>query len=180
VAFAGRVDVTPLPGIFGGVGVYSGGSGQDAIVVNGERLDIHNTIAEVHGQAQLRGFDVRALYARASIDDAGALSTALKLAATAPVAERMHGGYVQAGYNVLSQVSTTLSAMPYVRYEHVDTQNRVPAGFTRDLSRDGEFKTLGVEFKPIANIVVKTDYQWITNAAGTGRNQFNVNLGYAF
>jgi hypothetical protein len=28
--------------------------------------------------------------------------------------------------------------------------------------------------------VVKTDYQWITNEAGTGRNQFNVNLGYAF
>jgi len=177
---AGRVDVTPLPGIFAGVGLYNGGSGQEAVVVDGERLDVDNLITEVHGQAQVRGFDVRGLWARASIEDAGLLSTALKLATTAPVAERMQGGYLQAGYNVLSQVSTTISVMPYVRFEQVDTQHRVPAGFTRDLSRDGEFKTLGVEVKPISNVVLKADYQWVRNAAGTGRNQFNLNLGYAF
>ena len=180
LGFAGRFDVTPLPGIFAGVGVYNGGSGQEAIVVNNERLDVNNLITEVHGQAQLRGFDVRGLWARASVGDAGLLSTALKLPTTAPVAERMQGGYFQAGYNVLSQLTTTVSLMPYARFEHVDTQDRVPSGFTRDLSRDGDFKTLGVELKPIPNVVVKTDYQWVTNAAGTGRNQFNVNLGYAF
>jgi hypothetical protein len=70
--------------------------------------------------------------------------------------------------------------MPYIRLEHVDTQDRVPIGFTRDASRDGSFRTLGVEIKPIANVVLKTEYQWVRNAAGTGRNQFNVNLGYAF
>lgn len=180
MGFAGRVDVTPLPGIFAGVGLYNGGSGQEAIVVDNERLDINNTITEVHGQAQLRGLDLRGLWARASVEDAGLLSTALRLATAAPVAERMQGGYLQAGYNVLSQLPTPISVMPYVRYEHVDTQNRVPAGFTRDLSRDGDFKTMGVEIKPIPNVVVKTDYQWVTNAAGTGRNQFNLNLGYAF
>ena len=37
---------------------------------------------------------------------------------------------------------------------------------------DGTFRTLGIELKPIPNIVVKTDYQWISNAANTGRNQF--------
>ena len=73
-----------------------------------------------------------------------------------------------------------VSVMPYVRYEHVDTQNRVPAGFDRDAAQDADFKTLGVELKPIPNVVLKTDYQWVTNEAGTGRNQFNVNLGYAF
>jgi opacity protein-like surface antigen len=81
---------------------------------------------------------------------------------------------------VLSQFSTPLAVTPYVRYENIDTQHRVPAGFTRDLTRDGTLTTLGVEFKPIPNIVVKTDYQWIRNSAGTGRDQFNMNLGYAF
>jgi hypothetical protein len=180
MAVAGRIDVTPVPGIFGGVGVYAGGSGQDAIVVNGERLDIGNTIVEMHGQGQLRGLDLRALYARASVDDAGALSVALKLPVTAGVAERMQGGYLQAGYNLLSQTTSSMSVTPFVRFEKVDTQDRVPAGFTRDLSRDGTFKTLGVELKPIPNVVLKTDYQWVSNAAKTGRNQFNVNLGYAF
>jgi hypothetical protein len=180
MAFAGRADVAPVPGVFAGAALYRGGSGQDVIVVDGKRLDVGNTIAEVHGQAQIRGFDVRALYARAHVDDAGALSRALSLAATSPVAERMQGGYLQAGYNVLSQRAPTVALTPYVRYEQVDTQDRVPDGFVRDLSRDGTFKTLGVELKPIPNVVVKVDHQWITNAAGTGRNQFNVNLGYAF
>ena len=180
LAFSGRVDITPVPGIFGGVGLYSGGSGQEQVVVSGERLDLGTNVVEVHGQAQIRGFDVRALFAQASVDEAGAASRALQLAAAAPIAERMQGSYAQAGYNVLSQFNTPIALTPYVRYEHVDTQHRIPAGFIRDRSRDGLFKTLGVEVKPIPNVVVKTDYQWITNEAGTGRNQFNVNLGYAF
>src|SRR2546425_6907413 len=180
VAFAGRVDATPVPGVFAGVGLYRGNSGQGAIESGGASVDVGTTIAEVHGQAQIRGFDVRGMFAQASIDDAGALNLALGRALNQPVGERMRGGYFQIGYNVLSQMPTTLSLMPFVRVERVDTQNRVPVGFTRDPSLDGRFTTFGVELKPIFNIVIKMDYQWVTNAAGTGRNQFNVNLGYAF
>ena len=179
-AFAGRVDATPIPGVFAGIGLYRGNSGQGAVVGSGTSVDVGTTIAEAHGQAQIRGFDVRALFAQASIDDAGALNVALGTRRNQPIAERMRGGYLQMGYNVLSQMPTTLSLLPFVRIEQVDTQSRVPAGFTRDLSRDGRFTTFGVELKPIANVVVKTDYQWATNGARTGRNQFNVNLGYAF
>jgi hypothetical protein len=180
LAFTGRVDVTPVPGVFAGVGLYNGGSGQEQVVFNGQRLDLGTTIAEVHGQAQMRGFDVRALFARASIDDAREASLGLRLPATAPIAETMQGGYVQVGYNVLSQFASEVALTPYLRFEQVDTQHRVPAGFTRDLSRDGDFTTLGIELKPIPNVVVKADYQWISNAAQTGRNQVNVNLGYSF
>lgn len=180
LAFSGRLDVTPVPGIFGGVGIYNGGAGQEQVVLDGTRLDVDTTIVEAHGQAQLRGFDVRTLFARATVEDAALVSRALRLATTAPIAETMQGGYLQVGYNVLSQADTTVAITPYGRYEHIDTQHEVPAGFTRDLSRDGVFKTFGVEVKPIPNVVVKTEYQWITNEANTGRNQFNVNLGYAF
>jgi hypothetical protein len=180
LAVSGRVDVTPMPGIFGGIGFYNGGSGQEQVLLDGARLDVGTTIVEAHAQAQLRGWDLRALFAEASIDEARAASRALRLPITAPIAETMRGGYLQAGYNVLSQMATELAVVPYVRYERVNTQHRIPAGFTRDLSRDGTFRTLGVEVKPIPNVVIKTDYQWVTNAADTGRNQFNVNLGYAF
>lgn len=180
LAFSGRVDVTPTPGVLGGVGFYNGGSGQEQVVLDGAQLDVDTSVIEVHGQAQVRGFDVRALFARASVDQAAEASRSLRLPAASPIAEAMQGGYVQAGYNVLSQFNTPVAVTPYARYEHVDTQHRIPAGFVRDLSRDGVLKTLGVELKPIPNVVLKTDYQWITNEAGTGRNQFNVNLGYAF
>ncbi|MBI2189637.1 MAG: hypothetical protein HYU37_21340 [Acidobacteria bacterium] len=181
LAFSGRVDVTPIPGVFGGIGVYNGGSGQEQVLLDGARLDVGTTILEGHAQAQLRGWDVRALVAEASIDEAGAVSRALRLPANTPIAETMRGGYVQVGYDILSQTAASeLSVMPYFRYEQVNTQHRIPAGFTRDLSRDGTFNTLGLEVKPIPSVVIKTDYQWITNAADTGRNQFNINLGYAF
>ncbi len=180
LAFSGRLDVTPVPGVFGGVGFYNGNSGQEQIALDRGHLALGTTVVEVHGQAQLRGFDVRALFAHASIDEAGEASRALRLPAGSPIAETMQGGYLQAGYNILSQFGTQLALTPYVRYEHVDTQHRIPAGFFRDPSRDGVLKTLGIELKPIPNVVLKTDYQWIANEAGSGRNQFNLNLGYAF
>ena len=180
LAFSGRLDVTPIPGVSAGIGLYNGGSGQEQVALSGRQLAVDTTIVEVHTQAQIRGFDVRALLARSSVDEAGEASAALGRPAGAPIAETLLGGYLQVAYNVLSQLRTNTALSPYLRYEHVDTQHMVPVGFTRDLSRDGDFTTLGVDFKPIPNVVVKTEYQWLTNAAGTGRNQFNLNLGYSF
>jgi hypothetical protein len=180
MALSGRIDVTPVPGVFAGMGFYNGGSGQEQVVLDGDRLDLGTTIAQFHAQAQLRGFDLRGLFARATVEDAGAASTALRLAATAPIAEEMQGGYLQLGYNLLSRTSSAVALTPYARFEAVDTQSEIPAGFSRDLARDGTFRTFGVEIKPIPNVVLKSEYQWISNAANTGRNQFNVNLGYSF
>jgi len=180
LAFSGRLDVTPVPGIFAGVGLYNGGAGQEQVVVEGRQLDMGTTVVEVHAQGQVRGFDVRALLARASVEDAGAASAALGRPVAGAIAETMLGGYVQIGYDLLSQRNTVVAITPYLRYERVDTQHRVPAGFVRDLTRDGTFTTLGVDLKPIPNVVIKTEYQWLTNAAATGRNQVNLNLGYAF
>ena len=182
MAFTGRVDVTPTPGVFVGASLYSGGSGQGDIVVDGREVGVRTTIVDLHGQAQIRGLDLRGLYARTSIDDAAELNQALGLAGARGVAERMAGGYVQVGYNVLSQTASagSLALTPYLRYEQVDTQDRMPAGFERSLSTDNTFVTLGAELKPIPNVVVKVDHAWVSNDADAGVNQFNVNLGYAF
>src|SRR5687767_7197646 len=93
MAFSGRLDVTPIPGVVAGVGLYNGGSGQEQVVLNGTRLDMGTTVAEVHAQGQWRGIDVRGLFARATVDEAAEASRALGLALTAPIAERMEGGY---------------------------------------------------------------------------------------
>ena len=182
MAFTGRVDVTPTPGFFVGASLYTGGSGQGDIVVDGREFVVRTTIVDLHGQAQIRGLDVRALFARTSIDDAAALNQALGLSGSSGVAEQMQGGYVQVGYNVLSQTASPegVALTPYLRYEQVDTQDRMPAGFERSLSTDNTFVTLGVELKPIPSVVVKVDHAWVSNDAENGINQFNVNMGYAF
>ena len=182
MAFTGRIDVTPTPGFFVGASLYTGGSGQGDVVLDGRELDVRITIVDLHGQAQLRGLDVRGLWARASIDDAAELNQALGLVGADGVAERMAGGYLQVGYDVLSQTASVggLALTPYLRYEQVDTQDRMPAGFERSLSTDNTFVTLGVELKPIPNVVVKVDHAWARNDADTGVNQFNLSMGYAF
>jgi hypothetical protein len=180
VALSGRVDVTPVPGFLAGVGLYHGGAAQDQVALGGQPVDVDTSIVEVHAQGQFRGLDVRGLFARATVGGARDLSLALRLPASAPVAEVLQGGYAQIGYNVLSQLDTRVALTPYLRRERVDTQRRVPAGFTRDLARDVTATSLGIDLKPIPGVVVKTEYQWMTNAARTGRGQFNVNLGYAF
>ena len=175
-AFAGRADVTPIPGVFAGVGLYQGGAGQGEI----EGTSVGTTIVELHGQAQIRGFDVRGLFARAHVDDAGRLNAALGLSGQASVGETMMGGYGQVAYNLLSQRSRRLGLSPFYRFEQLNTQHRVPAGYAADPARDMRMHVLGVELKPIPAIVVKADYQITSNKARTGRDQFSVALGYAF
>lgn len=180
LAFVGRIDFSPAPGVFGGVSAYTGGSGQGRFVIGGRELDVNTTIAEVHAQAQVRGFDLRGLYARADVGDVAELNQARGLTGRRSIARVMEGGYAQIGYNLLSQYTQRTGLTPYYRFEWVDTQAELAAGFAADPARDGTFQTLGVELRPIYNIVIKTDYQWIRNDARTGRGQFNVNLGFAF
>jgi hypothetical protein len=177
LAFAGRLDVAPMPGVFFGTGLYTGGSGQGQFPEAGAPR-VATTIAEAHGQVQIRGVDVRGLFARAVIGDAAALTDAL--GRTAPVADDMAGGYLQVGYDVLSQVSDRMGLTPFYRYERLNTQQSVPAPFLPDLAQDGVIHTVGVELRPIYNVVIKADLQRITNQARTGRSQFNIGLGYAF
>ena len=182
LAFTGRLDVTPTPGVFFGASFYTGDSGQGEIVVDGTEYGIGTTIFDLHGQAQVRGFDLRGLFARASLSDAARLNHALGKSGSGGVGEGLQGAYVQVGYDLLSQVPEAggVGLTPYVRYEQVDTQDRMPAGFVRSLSTDNTYFTFGIELKPDPGVVLKVDHAWVSNDANTGVNQFNINLGYAF
>ncbi len=180
LAFVGRVDLTPTPGVFLGGSVYAGASDQGQFVVDGRRLSVGTRIVELHGQAQARGFDLRGLYARARLEDVAGLNRALGFQGPQSVGEVLEGGYLQVGYDVLARVTQQAALAPFYRFERVNTQAKVPAGFSSNPATDGTFHTLGVEFKPLVQVVVKADYQWVSNRAGTGVSQFNVSLGYAF
>ena len=182
MAFTGRLDITPTPGVFFGASVYSGDSGQGAVVVDDTEYGIPTTIWDLHGQVQVRGFDLRGLFARAQIGDSAQLNAKLGKSGTSGIAEHMQGSYIQVGYDFLSQLTSAggVSLTPYLRYEVVDTQAQMPDGFARSLSTDNTYVTAGIELKPIPNIAVKVDHAWVSNDADTGINQFNVNMGYAF
>lgn len=180
MAVTGRVDVTLTPGIFVGASVYTGGSGHGEVMLDGAPVDATVTVFDLHAQARVRGFDLRGLYARASVGNAGRLNRALGLEGGAGVGSGMAGHYVQAGYNLLSRTLSDASVTPYLRYEVVDTQANMPVGIERKRSTRGSYLTIGVEMRPIAPIVVKVDHAWVGNDADTGLNQLNVNVGFAF
>jgi len=180
LAFVGRLDLAPTPGVLVGGSVYAGQSDQNQIVLDGRRLGVTTRIVELHGLVQARGVDLRGLYARAGLGDVAALNRALGLQGAQSIGEVLAGGYVQVGYDVLARTARGSSLTPFYRFERVNTQARVPAGFSANAAMSATYHTLGVEFKPLVQVVVKADYQRVSNRAATGVSQFNVGLGYAF
>jgi len=174
-AAVARVDWHPVEGAMVGGSFYRGDSGQ------GAGFNAGVTVGEIHAQAKFRGITLRALATRGSIGDAADINDALGLAGDESVGSRTGGWYVEGGYELTPFTNhREMSVIPYARYESLDTQRRVPAGFLRNPENDQNILTLGVAFKPISQTVIKLDWQDVDNAANTGANQWNVALGYIF
>lgn len=174
-----RADWAGVPGLMIGGSAYWGGSDQGAALESGESLDVGTSILEAHGQYRARGFDVRGLIATAELDDVAALNGFLGLTGAESVGERLTGGYVQVGYDVLGG-ETRHQLVPYVRWERLDTQAAVPDGFAKDPANERSVLSLGAAWRPLTGMILKADYQIHSNEAETGTDQFNVALGYAF
>jgi hypothetical protein len=170
-AAVARADWHPVEGTMFGGSLYNGNSGQGAGF--GGRV----TLGELHASAKFRGVSLRALAARGSLGDASAINNALGLTGDESVGKRFGGWYVEGGYDI---ARGEMSLTPYVRYEQLDTQRRVPAGFSRNPANEQSIFTIGFAFKPVSQTVIKVDYQNIDNEANTGTNQWNVALGYIF
>ena len=179
LAWVGRLDFTGVPGLLIGGSAYIGDSGQD-LLASGQSVDVGTQILEGHLEWRWRGLELRALAARAELDDVARLNAALGFTGNQSVGERLEGHYVQLGYDVLAGRGGERSFTPYARWEQLDTQAEVPAGFRANPANDLESLTLGFAFQPIDEVVFKVDHQNYDNEAGTGVDQFNVLLGYIF
>jgi len=102
------------------------------------------------------------------------------LAGAESVGDRLLGWYLQGGYDVLRGHAGAQQLFPYLRYEQVNTQDRVPDGFAADPANHRRIVTVGGMWKPLPNVSLKADYQIVRNEADAGVNQLNVNLGYLF
>lgn len=179
-ALIGRMDYVGTPGLTAGGSAHWGETAQNRTLASGQEVGGRTIIYEGHLDYRARGLDVRALFASAHVDEAAGLNELKELTGSKSIGERLSGGYVHAGYNVLRTADTEHQLLPYIRYERLNTQQRVPTGFSADPATDRQIFVLGAMWKPIANISVKADYEIHSNQANTGVNQFNVNLGYLF
>ncbi len=164
--------------------------GQQTLLPQGGNISV--TIAEGDAHWKWRGIDARGEVASVWIGGAAGLDQAMRAMGTlnkpfaGPVAQQLLGGYVEAGYNVLQQLKlrSGMSLVPFLRYEHVDTQFRVPDGFDRVPGDRHDTLTAGLVFRPIAEVALKFDYQrrW-TDAlavADAAVDRYNAALAFTF
>ena len=177
LAWASRIDVAVAPGVKAGAGLYLGRADRGS-----SSATVPVTLWEAHAEGLWRGASVRALYAEGRIGNVGDLNAAQGFAGNQSVGRRLFGGYAEAAFDILTLVRDPKgqSLSPFVRYERYDTQWKVPAGFTKDPANSRVEYTLGLTYKPLAQIAVKLDQQWKLNQARTGVNQWNFGLGYIF
>lgn len=196
VAFTGRVDLTPLPGLLVGAATFLGQAGQDqSIPVTGfpnvNMPSAFTAVWDVHAQYQWQGLHLRGLFTMVHVDDAGALTLALRptaqggineIGATEVIANAMLGGYVEIAYDVLRWFlpDSSRSLEPFFRFEYLDTQYDVPSGFTANEAQELQIYTAGVQFKPIPNVVFKADVRNKVADAGSSPDEINLGIGLAF
>ena len=183
LAGVARLDYTGVLGLTLGGSAYVGNSGQNrSVATAGGPVDLgaRTLIWEGHAVFQRRGLDLRGLYSMATVDQAGVVNAARSLTGNLSVGERLVGWYAQAGYDVLRMTGTGQQLVPYLRYERVDTQDRVPTGFAVNPASDRRIVSVGAAWRPIGNIALKVDYQFQHNEARTGISQLNANLSYLF
>ena len=180
-AAVARLDYSTAGARFGG-SVYAGNSGQNQVVASNpaQRIGARTVIWEGHAEYRAYGLDFRGLVAGASVDEAALINEARQLSGSASVGERLLGWYVHVGYNLLRHARTDHELIPYVRYERINTQQRVPAGFAPDPANDQELISIGAAWRPIPNVVLKADYVLQRNEADTGVDEVDVALGYLF
>ncbi|MEX0890720.1 MAG: hypothetical protein WEB88_01030 [Gemmatimonadota bacterium] len=176
---AARLDYQGILGLLAGGSVYYGQSGQNA-ELDGQEVDAGTLIWDGHLDYNVGALDLRALVAGAHVNDARELSALNGLTGANGIAESMLGWYVQAGYDVLRGTDLADQLTPFVRYEQVNTQRSVLEGFAANPANDRTILTVGASWKPISNVVWKTDYQIHSNEADLGTNQFNMALGWIF
>ncbi|MEK7388207.1 MAG: porin [Elusimicrobiota bacterium] len=174
-----RIDYKPVSGVMIGGSVYVGQADQSLIAVS-----VPVSLWESHLKAEYRGAELRALYAEGRVGNADSVNIAngYTSGARTSIGSKLFGGYVEGAFDVLtlSKDSRGHSLSPFFRYERYDTQAQTPAAFAKNPANSRVEYTAGLTYKPISQVAVKADHQWMRNQARTGVNQWNLGLAYIF
>jgi opacity protein-like surface antigen len=180
-SWVGRLDYSPTPGLDLGGSVYLGNQGQgDDLTVGAvtEEVDAFMGMYEGHVQWHYRGLELRALGVYVHLDDTEELSTN----AGEAIGEEMWGAYGELAYNVLPLIVSRSDQYlaPWVRYSRFNTQEDVPSGFTADDAQDREDVEIGLTYKPIPQVVIKTEYRYLEAEEGSRPDEYRLGAGFVF
>jgi len=183
IALSGALNYTGVPGFLVGGAFFTGNTGQDSAsdttAPTFDGVDARLTLWDVHARYNKDRFDLRAMYARGHLGDAAQVNKALGNATGSGVGESFYGWYAEAAYHIWRQRDQDLA--PFVRYEEWDMNDKVPTGFTRNATFKNNIWTIGANYWPHPQVVLKADYQKFDEPDDTkGDKRVNLGLGYMF
>lgn len=143
-----------------------------------EGANANLTIWELHARYAVGGWDLRALYTQAKLDDTAAINAAAGIALGSDNAapESLYGWYVEAAHNF--SLKNDMSVAPFVRYAKYDTQKEVASGYTINPLNDEQVTTVGLNFYVHPQVVLKVDVQ--DYDTDNTKDRFDFGIGWMF
>jgi hypothetical protein len=177
-AVTGRLEYTGIPGLTAAASFWRGRSGFEFR----PRFDVPVTVVEADARWSRDRLELRGQFAQVEIANAAELNQALglRVGIDPNIARTARGFYLEAGYRVISGARFgDLGA--FARYENVDTQFRMPAGYVALETLDQDVWTFGFSLWPDPDIAVKLDYTvFRSRSVLPAPDRFAVGLGWWF
>ncbi len=178
-AATGRLEYVGIRGLTTGASFWAGSTGFEFR----PRFDVPVRLVEADARYARDRFEGRAQIAQVTIAGAGDLNDAIaRTTGVNPnIARTLRGSYLEASYRVVSGARFG-DVGAFVRYENVDTQFRMPAGYVPLPEFDREAWVIGTTYWPEPDIALKVDYvhQRNRSAIVPAPHSFNIGLGWWF
>ena len=176
LSLLGAINYRGIPGLTLGGFIFTGKAAHRTPAFAAP--DARVTLWDLHARWTPGAWDLSALYAKGAISNTEALNLTFVGNPTL-VPKVFWGWYAQAAYKVWNQGDYSLA--PFIRYERFNTAAKfadLGAGLTPEAAATEGVATVGANFKLNSNVVFKADYQKFK--VDTGRDRFNLGLGYMF
>jgi len=182
-AVVGRLDYRGLSGLLVGGSMYYGDASQGSVA------DATTFMYDVHGVYEVAGFKAKAVYTATSISGADKIAT-VNATATTPIdasVSNASGYFVNLEYDVLASLATTYKLPLFVQYDYinptatvVDQNNNEIA--TLDNAAESATTTVGINFFPHEQVVLKLDYAMTNQINDTvdDYNTISASFGFIF
>lgn len=193
-AFTGRIEAEPALGLVFGASTFIGDMGGNGVFFDGDgdrvRLDLPIVGWSADARYRQHGWEARAMFAQFHMPENGTLLDVQREdgspifadpAGSGVPATRMEGGYVEVAYDVLRLLADThQQLLPFVRLEMANTQAAMPEGFDADPRFNVQMATYGLTYRPITQVVFKTDFQIVDRERGDDEWLANAGVGFMF
>ncbi len=168
----GRLEYAGLPGLAVGASLYSAAAAQGDTDIDHAQV----TLWDADVRWRLKGADLTGLYARTQVGGADRISAAVG----ETVGSEQMGWYVEGAYHLGHLIESDWDVVPFVRWEELDTQAKIPVGLPRDPTTDRRVVTTGFAYYPHPDVAIKADVERWKDGTDDTVSRWNLGLGYQF